>query len=131
MRNLPRYAAISDGILRRPLTCACRGRSEEKLAIDAASRLQTCPVSSFVVQRASARVGWLRGVMDSLTEAPSGAAVLLAVDDVQLLDDLSIFVLHQIVQRGVAKVILTVRRGQSIPTAVQENGPPDNSTVSS
>jgi hypothetical protein len=69
--------------------------------------------------------------MDSLTEAPSGAAVLLAVDDVQLLDDLSIFVLHQIVQRGVAKVILTVRRGQSIPTAVQENGPPDNSTVSS
>jgi hypothetical protein len=62
----------------------------------------------------------LRGVMESLTAAPSGATVVLGVDDVHLLDDLSIFVLHQIVQRGAAKVVLTVRDGDPIPAAVQE-----------
>ena len=62
----------------------------------------------------------LRGVMESLTAAPSGATVVLGVDDVHLLDDLSIFVLHQIVQRGAAIVMLTVRDGDPIPAAVQE-----------
>jgi DNA-binding CsgD family transcriptional regulator len=62
----------------------------------------------------------LRGVMESLTAAPSGATVVLAVDDVHLLDDLSIFVLHQIVQRGAAKVVLTVRDGEPMPASVQE-----------
>ena len=46
--------------------------------------------------------------------------MVVGVDDVHLLDDLSIFVLHQIVQRGAAKLILTVRDGEPIPAAVQE-----------
>jgi DNA-binding CsgD family transcriptional regulator len=62
----------------------------------------------------------LRGVMESLTAAPSGITVVLGVDDVHLLDDLSVFVLHQIVQRSAAKVMLTVRDGDPIPAAVQE-----------
>lgn len=62
----------------------------------------------------------LRGVIESLTESSSAAEVVLGVDDVQLLDDLSTFVVHQIVQRGAAKVILTVRDGEPIPPAVQE-----------
>ena len=62
----------------------------------------------------------LRGVIESLTAAPSGVRVVLCVDDVHLLDDLSIFVVHQIVQRGAAKVILTIRDGEPITTAVQE-----------
>jgi predicted ATPase len=44
----------------------------------------------------------------------------MGVDDVHLLDDLSMYVLHQIVQRGAAKVILTLRAGEPIPTGVQE-----------
>ena len=59
-------------------------------------------------------------MIESLTAASSDAAVVVGVDDVHLLDDLSIFVLHQIVQRGAAKVILTVRDGEPIPAAVQE-----------
>ena len=39
------------------------------------------------------------GVIESLTAASSGATVVVGVDDVHLLDDLSTFVLHQIVQR--------------------------------
>ena len=62
----------------------------------------------------------LHGVMESLTATPSGATVVLGVDDVHLLDDLSIFVLHQIVQRSAAKVMLTIRDGDPIPAAVQE-----------
>jgi DNA-binding CsgD family transcriptional regulator len=62
----------------------------------------------------------LRGVIESLTAASSAAKVVLGVDDAHLLDDLSTFVVHQIVQRGAAKVILTVRDGESIPAAIQE-----------
>jgi DNA-binding CsgD family transcriptional regulator len=65
-------------------------------------------------------VSLLRGVIEAVTASPSGAPVLVGVDDVHLLDDLSTFVVHQIVQRGAAKVVLTVRDGESIPTAVQE-----------
>lgn len=61
----------------------------------------------------------IRGLIDALTAAPSGTAVV-GVDDVHLIDDLSAFVVHQIVQRGLAKVILTLREGESIPDAVRE-----------
>ena len=62
----------------------------------------------------------LRGVIESLTSASSGATVVVGVDDVHLLDDLSTFVVHQIAQRGAAKVVLTVLDGEPIPAAVQE-----------
>ena len=59
-------------------------------------------------------------MIESLTSAPSGATVVVGVDDVHLLDDLSTFVVHQIVQRGAAKVMLTVLDGEPIPAAIQE-----------
>lgn len=62
----------------------------------------------------------LRGVIESLTSAASAADVVVGVDDVHLLDDLSTYVVHQVVQRGAAKVILTARDGEPIPPAVQE-----------
>ncbi|MDT5013712.1 MAG: hypothetical protein QOH57_5329 [Mycobacterium sp.] len=61
-----------------------------------------------------------RGVIDSLVAAPEGATVVLCIDDAHLLDDLSNFVVHQIVQRAAAKVILTVTAGEPIPVAVRE-----------
>lgn len=60
-----------------------------------------------------------RAVIESLTADSSGAAVV-GIDDVHLIDDLSAFVVHQIVQRELAKVILTVRDGEAIPAAVHE-----------
>ena len=59
-------------------------------------------------------------MIESLTSAAPGTTVVVGVDDVHLLDDLSIFVLHQIVQRGAAKVVLTVRDGEPIPAGIQE-----------
>jgi hypothetical protein len=60
------------------------------------------------------------GVIESLTAASSDTTAVVCVDDVHLLDDLSIFVVHQIMQRGAAKLLLTVREGEPIPAAVQE-----------
>jgi DNA-binding CsgD family transcriptional regulator len=68
----------------------------------------------------SDRLQLVRGVIDSVTAAPSGTTVVLGVDDVHLLDELSTFVLHQIVQRDAAKVVLTVREGERVPTEIYE-----------
>jgi DNA-binding CsgD family transcriptional regulator len=62
----------------------------------------------------------LRGVIESLTAAPSNTPVVVVIDDAHLLDDLGTFVVHQIVQRGAAKVVLTVRNGEPVPAALQE-----------
>jgi DNA-binding CsgD family transcriptional regulator len=62
----------------------------------------------------------VRGVIESLTSAASGKRVVIGVDDVSLLDDLSTFVLQQIVQRAAAKVVVTLRDGESIAAGTQE-----------
>jgi DNA-binding CsgD family transcriptional regulator len=62
----------------------------------------------------------LRGVVESMTSAPSGTTVVVGVDDAHMLDDLSTVVLHQIVNRGTAKIVLTVRDGEPVPAATRE-----------
>jgi DNA-binding CsgD family transcriptional regulator/tetratricopeptide (TPR) repeat protein len=60
----------------------------------------------------------VRGVITTITGSSDNAQVLVAVDDAHLLDDLSAFVLHQLVLRGAAKVIATLRGGEPAPDAV-------------
>ncbi len=76
--------------------------------------------SAWAASGATDTVQLLRGLIESLTSAAAGATLVVCVDDVHLLDDLSIFVVHQIVQRGAAKVMLTVLDGEPIPAAVQQ-----------
>ncbi|MFV8241050.1 LuxR C-terminal-related transcriptional regulator [Mycolicibacterium peregrinum] len=57
-------------------------------------------------------------VIDGLTVTSDGRPVLVCVDDAHLLDGLSGFVLQQIVQRGAAKLLLTVRTGAPVPAEV-------------
>ncbi|MGW4243429.1 AAA family ATPase [Nocardia sp. NPDC004722] len=57
-------------------------------------------------------------VVRTLTSSPSGHSVVVAVDDVHLIDELSALVLQQIVTRGLAKVVLTARAGEPAPDAV-------------
>jgi len=81
------------------------------------------PLGAFTPWTGSAssdRLQLVRGVIDSVTAAPAGTTVVLGVDDVHLLDELSTFVLHQIVQREAAKVVLTVREGERVPTEIYE-----------
>ena len=132
-------AAISASDVSGILICGASGVGKSRIAREAlsvaasqgcetrwtvgTSSARAIPLGAFTAWAPSGvtdTVQLLRGVVESLTVASSSAKVIVGVDDVHLLDDLSTFVLHQIVQTGAAKVILTVRDGSPIPTAIQE-----------
>ena len=52
--------------------------------------------------------------------APAGSTTVVGVDDAPLLDDLSTFVVLQLIQQRLAKVVLTVRDGVPIADGVRE-----------
>ncbi|MHC9295545.1 helix-turn-helix transcriptional regulator [Mycobacterium sp. LTG2003] len=59
------------------------------------------------------------GVSDAITAAPRDKQVIVGVDDAHLLDDLSVSVLHEIVRRRSATLVVTLRDGEPIPPALQ------------
>ncbi|GAB93097.1 AAA family ATPase, partial [Gordonia rhizosphera] len=76
--------------------------------------------SAWVPAGVSDTVSVLQGVIEALTAASSASGVVVGVDDVHLLDDLSAFVVHQIVARGTAKLVLTARADAPVPAPIQE-----------
>lgn len=111
-------------IVREALSVAESRGCETRWAVGTSSA-RAVPLGAFTAwapSDVSDTVQLLRGVIESLTAPSEGAKVVVAVDDVQLLDDLSIFVVHQIVQRGEAKVVLTLRDGEPIPPGITEIG---------
>ena len=132
-------AAVSAPAISGILVCGAEGVGKSRVAREAlsAAASQGCetrwtvgtssaraiPLGAFTAWAPSGvsdTVQLLQGVIESLTAASSATKVVLGVDDIHLLDDLSTFVVHQIVQRGAAKVILTVRDDEPIPAAIQE-----------
>jgi DNA-binding CsgD family transcriptional regulator len=132
-------AAVSGPALSGILICGDAGVGKSRIAREAlsaaasqghetrwtagSSSARAIPLGAFTAWAPSGGadpVQLLRGVIDSLTAAPSAAKVVVGVDDVHLLDDLSTFVVHQIVQRSGAKVVLSIRDGVPIPAAIQE-----------
>ena len=132
-------AALSDPGSSGIVICGAAGVGKSRLAREAldsaASRgnvthwavgttcARTLPLGAFTAWARSDvvdTVRLVRGVIESLTAAAQGASVVVGVDDVHLLDELSTFVLHQIVQRCAAKVVLTVRDSEPIPIGTQE-----------
>jgi DNA-binding CsgD family transcriptional regulator len=132
-------AALSDPDSSGIVICGAAGVGKSRIVREAllAAESKGCEVR-WVVGTSSARAlplgalaSWagpaggdslqlVRKVIESLTSASPGTTVMVAVDDVHLLDDLSTFVVHQIVQRGAAKVVLTFRDGEPIPAATPE-----------
>ncbi|MDO3639693.1 LuxR C-terminal-related transcriptional regulator [Mycolicibacterium arseniciresistens] len=109
-------------IARDALTIAASRGCESRWTVGASSA-RSIPLGAFTAWAplgAADTVALVRGVVESLTAAPPGADVVIAVDDAHLLDDLSTFVVHQIVARSAAKVILTVRDSAPVPIALQE-----------
>nr|WP_041312725.1 LuxR family transcriptional regulator [Mycobacterium sp. JS623] len=132
-------AAISSSTVSGILVCGSAGVGKSRIAREALSAAASEGYETrWTVGTASARdiplgafTAWapsgvtdtiqlLQGVIESLTSTSASKAVVLGVDDVHLLDDLSTFVVHQIVQRGSAKVILTARDTAPIPVAIRE-----------
>jgi hypothetical protein len=82
---------------------------------------QTIPLGAFSQWAPIGDGGALQvvsAVIDALTTPEDGGYPLVAVDDAQLLDDLSAFVLHQLVIRKAAPVVITIRSGEPVPDAV-------------
>ncbi|MDT5084292.1 MAG: hypothetical protein QOJ61_1335, partial [Mycobacterium sp.] len=132
-------AAIFDPGSAGVVVCGAAGVGKSRIAREALSSAESqgCEVR-WIVGTSSARSiplgalsSWaesagddnlelIRNAIASLTSSAAGTTVVLGVDDVALLDDLSTFVVHQIIQRRAAKVVLTVREGESIPAGVRE-----------
>jgi DNA-binding CsgD family transcriptional regulator len=132
-------AAIADPELAGILVCGAAGVGKSRVAREAlAVAASRDHVVRWVVGTSAGRLlpfgalsSWttpapvdslqlVRAVIEELTAAPDGATVVVGVDDAHLLDDLSIFALQQIVQRGAAKLVLTARSGEPIPPATRE-----------
>jgi len=132
-------AALSAPDLSGVLVCGAAGVGKSRIAREAVSAASSrgcesrwavgttsarkVPLGAFAPWATSTggdRLQLVRDVIESVTAAPPGRTVILGVDDVQLLDELSTFVLHQIVQRDAAKVVLTLRDGEQIPAEVHE-----------
>jgi hypothetical protein len=82
---------------------------------------QTIPLGAFAEWATGSNGSPLElvgGVIEALTTAPGGTHAVIAVDDAHQLDALSAFVLHQVVLRKAASVIVTIRGGEPVPDAV-------------
>jgi DNA-binding CsgD family transcriptional regulator len=64
------------------------------------------------------RLDTLRRAAELLAERSQGRPLLLGVDDAHLLDDASAALVHQLVIRGLAVVVATVRTGEPAPDPV-------------
>ena len=107
---------------REALTSAASRGCETRWAIGTSSA-RAVPLGAFATWARSDVTDPLQlvpGVIESLTSAPRGTTVVVGVDDAHLLDDLSTFVLHQIVHRHATKVLLTIRDGEPISAGLQE-----------
>jgi DNA-binding CsgD family transcriptional regulator len=62
--------------------------------------------------------GLLYQVSAALTAGRQGGRVVIAVDDAHLLDDMSAAVVHQLAVAHAARLVITVRSGESAPDAV-------------
>jgi DNA-binding NarL/FixJ family response regulator len=60
----------------------------------------------------------IRAATDALLAGAGVAGVVIGVDDAHLLDDLSAVVIHQLVMRRVATLILTVRSAEPAPDSI-------------
>lgn len=86
------------------------------------SASMTLPAAAFAAWVPPAKADSLqvaRAVIDQLTRSGPPDRVIVCVDDVHLLDDLSTFIVQQLIHRRAAKVVLTARTGDHFPAATQ------------
>ena len=116
-------AGVGKSRIAREALSAAASRGCETHWVVGTSSARTLPLGAFTAWAQSGgtdTVQLVRRVIESVTAAAPGTTVVVGVDDVHLLDDLSTFVVHQIVQRAAAKVMVTLRDGEPIPAGIQE-----------
>ena len=114
-------AGVGKTRLAREAVAACGPRDVRFQWIAATASARSVPLGAFAEVTSSFGPDPLRRVrevIDGLIGGRQDVAVVVGVDDAHLLDDLSAFVVHQLVTRRLATVILTVRSGESPPDAI-------------
>ncbi|MGV1004467.1 MAG: LuxR C-terminal-related transcriptional regulator [Candidatus Nanopelagicales bacterium] len=92
-------------------------------SVQGTAAAQAIPLGTFlpwISQFDEQPLSLVSSVIAAVTTSPDNAPVLLVVDDVHLLDDLSAFVLHQLVRGQKATVIATLRTDEPAPKAITE-----------
>lgn len=83
---------------------------------------QSIPLGAFAewIDGTGQVVSLVSTVVAALIEQSAGKPLLVTVDDAQLLDDASAFVIHQLVRRQAASILMTVRTGPSVAATVSK-----------
>ena len=113
-------AGVGKSRLARRALAGAPGRRESRWARATASA-RALPLGAFAEWTDSGSADTLstvHGVIDHLASTPAGTKPVIGVDDGHLLDDLSAFVVLQLVQRRLAPVVVTVRTGEPVPDAL-------------
>ena len=109
-------------VARESLATVTAGGRETRWAVGT-SAAHAVPLGAFTTWVGTAEgdtLALVGRVIEAMTQTANGQPAVVGVDDVHLLDDLSAFVLHQIVARKSAKLLLTVRDGTPVPPGVHE-----------
>lgn len=113
-------AGVGKSRLVRELLATQSLRCEPRLVVATRSG-GALPLGAFSewVRDAGAYPGALvRSVIEAVTTSSTGRPVVVAIDDAHLLDELSALVVHQLVHRRLAKVLVTVRTHERAPDAI-------------
>lgn len=87
--------------------------------VNATSSARTLPLGAFAEWAPASQADPMMVIHTVIRALTTGhKPVLVAVDDVHLLDDLSVVVVHQLVQRRLARVVLTLRSTERTPSAI-------------
>ncbi|MGV1004882.1 MAG: LuxR C-terminal-related transcriptional regulator [Candidatus Nanopelagicales bacterium] len=116
-------AGVGKTRLAREAAMAAAQRGWIVHSLQGTSSAQSIPLgifSQWISQLDDQPLNLVSSVIAAVTASPTNAPVLVVVDDVHLLDDLSAFVLHQLVRREAATVIATLRTGEPVPKSVTE-----------
>lgn len=92
-------------------------------SVQGTAAAQAIPLGAFaqwIVEVDDQYLTLVNSVIAAVTASQGNAPVLLVVDDIQILDDLSVFVLHQLVRRRAAVVFATLRTGEPTPKSLIE-----------
>lgn len=109
--------------LAREAASAAAGKGWIVRSVQGTASAREIPLGAFaqwIDQRDEQPLHLIGTVITAITASPNGAPVMVAVDDAHLLDDLSAFVMHQLVRRRAAVVIATLRSGEPAPDTVTE-----------
>ena len=116
-------AGVGKTRLAREAAAAAARRGWVVRSVQGTAASQSIPLGAFaqwIVEFNEQPLTLVSSVIAAVTSSPENAPVLLVVDDIQFFDDLSIFVLHQLVRRDAAFVFATLRSGEPTPKSLIE-----------